>query len=125
MAGLQILRQCPKQTGNSNTPFIYLPLLLETMKQRDCPECGDILSVSEDETENETPVEHFNRTGHLACDIPVPVGCEQCGNIWFYSGSQSNPTCSYCRGWTKVGETIPLGAVPFDGLPESMGGEEE
>lgn len=70
------------------------------MKERTCRHCGDEVVLAErgeTVTGGETPVEHMERTGH-AWNEPRLFQCNDCGNVWGYTGSAETPTCSNCRG---------------------------
>lgn len=78
-----------------------------SMKEVSCVVCDEELHVPEDsdvEVSGETPLEHYNRTGHLWLDPPVVVACTHCEYIWFYGGEQNHPNCPNCGGYTTVGE---------------------
>jgi Zn finger protein HypA/HybF involved in hydrogenase expression len=70
------------------------------MKQLECNVCGESVVMAdrgEMVERGETPVEHMERTGHSPRRPQVAV-CDDCGNVWNYTGSAETPTCSNCRG---------------------------
>jgi len=71
------------------------------MKKINCNHCDDAVILAdgagEKVTRGETPLEHMNRTGHSP-KSPVMYQCNDCGNVWGYTGDADRPTCSNCRG---------------------------
>ena len=70
------------------------------MKERTCRHCGESVTLAERGEQldgYETPLEHMERTGHV-WNAPTLYKCNDCGNVWHYSGSADRPTCSNCRG---------------------------
>lgn len=70
------------------------------MKELTCNHCGDAVYLAErgEMLEGyETPLEHLDRTGHAARS-PVTMVCNDCGNVWPYTGSADRPTCPNCAG---------------------------
>lgn len=71
------------------------------MKRLSCNHCdGTVLLANEPgETvvEGETPLEHLERTGHDPRQ-PVTMQCNDCENVWPYTGSADRPTCPNCKG---------------------------
>lgn len=70
------------------------------MKKIECNHCGDTVVLAErGETvvSGETPLEHMNRTGHSP-KSPKTLQCNDCGNVWPYTGDGPRPTCPNCRG---------------------------
>jgi hypothetical protein len=70
------------------------------MKELTCNTCGESVYLADtgERLEGyETPLEHLDRTGHAA-RAPVMMACEDCGNVWAYTGDADRPSCSNCRG---------------------------
>jgi len=73
------------------------------LKHLSCNHCDDDdhLVIADGRGEwiekGETPLEHMKRTGHSPRK-PVMYQCNNCGNVWPYSGDSDRPTCSNCRG---------------------------
>ena len=70
------------------------------MKERTCNHCGEsvyLASPGEQLEGYETPMEHFERKGH-AFNSPQMFQCNDCENVWPYTGNADVPTCSNCRG---------------------------
>jgi len=70
------------------------------MKELTCNHCGDSVYLADrgERLEGyETPLEHLERTGHAARS-PKTMVCEDCGNVWPYTGDADRPTCPNCRG---------------------------
>jgi len=71
------------------------------MKELTCNHCGETLVLVDDAGEvvvsGETPLGHMERTGHTP-KSPVPYKCNDCGNVWHYTGDYDRPTCSNCLG---------------------------
>jgi len=71
------------------------------MKKLECNHCDETVvladGVGEMVTSGETPLEHMRRTGHSP-KSPVTMICEDCGNVWPYTGNADRATCSNCRG---------------------------
>jgi len=70
------------------------------MKEITCNHCGESVYLRErgERLEGyETPLQHMERTGHSP-QSPVPHQCNDCGNVWPYTGSADAPTCPHCRG---------------------------
>jgi len=70
------------------------------MKRIECNVCDETVVMADRGGEvkrGETPVEHMERTGHNPRK-PSVAACNDCGNVWNYSGESDTPTCSNCRG---------------------------
>jgi len=70
------------------------------MKKITCNDCGAELVLAErgeTVTRGETPLEHMNETGHTPRG-PTTYRCNDCGNVWPYSGDADRVTCPNCRG---------------------------
>jgi uncharacterized Zn finger protein len=73
------------------------------MKRIECNNCGESVVLPKEPhrgevvTEGETPREHLDRTGHSP-NAPVTVVCDDCGNVWPYTGNADASTCPHCRG---------------------------
>jgi len=70
------------------------------MKEIQCNHCGEKVYLRDrgERLEGyETPVEHMERTGHSPRSPEVRT-CNDCGNVWPYTGSADRPTCPNCRG---------------------------
>jgi len=70
------------------------------MKKIDCNVCDETVVIAdrgETVKSGETPVEHMERTGHNPNRPQVAI-CDDCGNVWNYTGDAETPTCSNCRG---------------------------
>lgn len=84
------------------------------MKKIECVRCGDTVvlanEIGEKVTCGETPVEHLERTGHSPRQ-PTLRKCNDCGNIWPYSGSADRPTCPNC----DRKDTQPIEELAADG----------
>lgn len=68
--------------------------------KRDCKQCGDTVTVpqqGEMVQSGETPMQHFERTGH-AYNQPEMRVCNACEATWPYGGSADRPTCPKCGG---------------------------
>lgn len=71
------------------------------MKQVKCVHCDDAISIPEKGEQivnGETPLEHIERTGHPHVREPRPFSCDDCGNVWPYTGNADRPTCPNCKG---------------------------
>jgi len=72
------------------------------MKEIQCNHCDESVYLLEGAEiklgdGRESPLEHMERTGH-APQSPVVRKCEDCENVWPYTGSADRPTCPNCRG---------------------------
>jgi len=71
------------------------------MQTLTCAVCGETLVVGLDtgSADDETPREHHARTGHNPRKQETETrACEDCGNVWPYSGDADLPTCPNCKG---------------------------
>lgn len=71
------------------------------MKTFDCNHCGDRVVLANEPGESvvsgETPLEHMRRTGHSPRS-PKMMQCNDCENVWPYTGDADRPTCPNCAG---------------------------
>lgn len=71
------------------------------MKRIECNHCDDTVILADEPGESvvrgETPLEHMKRTGHSPRQ-PIQMQCNDCGNVWPYTGNADRPTCPHCHG---------------------------
>ena len=71
------------------------------MKILECDYCAETLVLAseprESVTDGETPLEHMERTGHSPRSL-VTLRCNDCENVWPYTGDADRPTCPNCAG---------------------------
>lgn len=71
------------------------------MKKLTCTVCSEEVLLANEPGETvvrgETPLEHMKRTGHDPRQ-PTPHKCDDCGNVWPYTGDADRPTCPNCQG---------------------------
>jgi ribosomal protein S27AE len=70
------------------------------MKEISCNHCGDSVYLADKDERlegYETPLQHMERTGHSP-KSPVIYQCNDCENVWPYTGNAERPTCSNCGG---------------------------
>lgn len=70
------------------------------MKRIECDECGETVVLASNRGEKvergETPLEHMERTGHSPRS-PEVRKCNDCENVWPYTGNADRPTCPNCK----------------------------
>jgi len=75
------------------------------MPQFECNVCGETVAVGgkggEEPIRGESALEHMEQTGHSP-KRPQVAACNDCGNVWNYTGDADKPTCSNCRGKNTV-----------------------